>query len=189
MKLLLLEEPLQRLIQYAAKGNRLLFVCLSLAIAGTVSATYPITAVVVPAVLIQPKLRWRIVAATALGSTIGAMLLMAIFHHMGWAQVYDRFPELTTHPTWGRIMTWTSGYGALGLFLIAALPLPQTPALIFFAIVRHDYLSVFVAILGGKALKYGLFAWGAERFPARFNTRMGKFPCFPKARNGPHKES
>lgn len=167
---LLFDGLLQRLIRYAAKGNLLSLVCLGLAIVGTVSTIYPITAVVVPAVLIQPKLRWRIVAVTAFGSAIGAMLLMVTFHHMGWAQLYDRFPELTTHPTWKRIMTWTSSYGALGLFLVAALPLPQTPALIFFAIVRHDYLSVFVTIFGGKALKYGLFAWGAERFPMSRST-------------------
>ena len=61
-----------------------------------------------------------------------------------------------------------AAHGPLALFLIAASPLPQTPALIFFAIAHHDYPAVFVAMLAGKIIKYGLFAWLASHFPERF---------------------
>jgi membrane protein YqaA with SNARE-associated domain len=165
-----LEGLLQRLIRDAAEGHAFLLVCVALSLGGTVSAAYPVTAVVVPAALLVPA-RWRQIAAVAaLGSALGATLLVIVFHHLGWAQLYERFPELATHATWRRVIEWVSDYGAIALFLIAVSPLPQTPALIFFGIARHDYPGIFVAMLAGKSLKYGLFAWMATRFPERFNS-------------------
>lgn len=167
------EGRLQRLLRYAAEGNRLLLVCLALAIGGTVSAAYPITSVVVPAVLLVPR-RWsRIAAVTALGSAIGATALLVFFHHLGWAQLYARYPELIGHPGWSRVMAWTDDYGILALFAVAALPLPQTPALAVFAIARPDYPSAFLAILAGKLLKYLAFAWLAARAPQRLGNGLG----------------
>lgn len=167
-----LEGLLQRLIREAAEGRAFLAVCLGLALAGTVSAAYPITAVIIPAALLVPK-RWiPIAAATTLGSALGATFLVILFHQLGWAQLHEQFPELATNGTWARVIAWVARYGTLVLFLIAALPLPQTPALAFFAIARHDYFSVFMAMAAGKLLKYGLFAWVAARFPERFNNGL-----------------
>lgn len=141
---------------------------MALAMAGTLSATYPVTAVVVAATLLMPR-RWSLIAtATALGSALGATLLVALCHHLGWAQVYQHFPELSRNTRWIEVMAWTSRYGLPALFLIALSPLPQTPALIFAGIVRHDDLAVFIVMLVGKWLKYGSYAWLTARFPERF---------------------
>ena len=167
------EGLLQHLIRVSAEGPWFLLVCMALSLGGTMSATYPVTAVVVPAALLVPC-RWRRIAAlTALGSALGATLLVLVFHHLGWAQLYEHFPELTRHATWIRVMTWVSSYGTVALFAIAVSPLPQTPALIFFGIARHDYFTVFAAMLAGKFVKYGLFAWFAARFPERFSDGIG----------------
>lgn len=167
-----LEGLLQRFIRYSAEGKWFLSVCMALAFSGTVGATYPITAVVVPAVLLVPR-RWlQITLVTALGSALGATVLVISFHHLGWAQLYERFPELITHAAWGRIMAWVSSYGTVALFLVAVSPLPQTPALIFFGITRQDTFSVLIVMLVGKSLKYGLFAWLAARFPERFSNGL-----------------
>jgi membrane protein YqaA with SNARE-associated domain len=164
-----LEGLLQRLIRESAEGRGFLWVCMLLSLGGTIGAIYPITAVVVPAALLVPG-RWKqITAAAALGSALGATLLVIAFHHLGWAQLYDRFPELAINPTWSHVMAWVSDYGRVALFFVALSPLPQTPALIFFGIVRHDYLSVFLIMLVAKSGKYAIFAWLAARFPQRFS--------------------
>ena len=184
MTLPTLEGLLQRLIRDAAEGNVFLLVCMTLSLCGTISAAYPVTAVVVPAALLVPP-RWRQIAAmTALGSALGATLLVIAFHHLGWAQIYGRFPELATHATWSQVIAWVSSYGTLALFLIAVSPLPQTPALIFFGIARQDYLSVFIALLLAKSLKYSLFAWMATRFPDRFSNGIRGFFRFRRQTNG-----
>lgn len=163
-----LEGLLQRLIRHAAEGHGFLAVCMALSTGGTLTALYPVTAVVVPASLLVPR-RWpAITAATALGSAVGATLLVAALHQIGWAEIHARFPELATNDRWTQISAWVAAYGPVALFLIAASPLPQTPALIFFAIAHHDYPAVFAAILAGKTIKYGLFAWLASHFPERF---------------------
>jgi membrane protein YqaA with SNARE-associated domain len=61
------------------------------------------------------------------------------------------------------------------LFVIALSPLPQTPALIFADIIRHDDLDVFVVMLAGKLLKYGSYAWLTARFPERFGQGLQGF--------------
>jgi len=178
MTLSSVEGVLQRLIRRSAEGHGFLLVCLALSLGGAISAAYPGTAVVVPASLLMPR-RWRqITLMAALGSALGATLLMVAFYHLGWTQLYDRFPELATHKTWHRVMMWVADYGTPALFLIAASPLPQTPALIFFGIARHDPVSVFVAMLAGKLVKYGLFAWLATRFPERYRNGIGGFLRF-----------
>jgi membrane protein YqaA with SNARE-associated domain len=82
-------------------------------------------------------------------------------------------------------MAWVSDYGAVGLFAVAVSPFPQTPTLIVFGTVRHDYFSVFVAMLAGKALKHALFAWIASRSPERFSNGIRGFFRHPWQANGP----
>jgi hypothetical protein len=160
-----IEAMLARALRYGADGHGLPLVCMALSFAGTVSAAYPVTAIVVPATLLAAT-RWRSVSLfSALGSALGAITLMLVFHHLGWAQLYERFPELALNESWSRVLRWASAYGAITLFFIAVSPLPQTPALIFFGAVRHDYAGVFVAMLSGKLIKYALFAWTTSRLP------------------------
>jgi membrane protein YqaA with SNARE-associated domain len=152
-----------------------LWVCLLLSLVGTFSAAYPVTAVVVPAALLAPT-RWRqISVVAALGSALGATLLVIVCHHLGWSLVYQRFPEFAENAHWGQIMAWMSRYGLLTLFAIALSPLPQTPALAFAGIVRQDYADVFTVMLVGKLFKYGLYAWLVSRFPERFSNGIGGF--------------
>lgn len=175
-----IDRRLDRLLANSAADGRFLWICLFLAMAGTMSAAYPVTAIVVPAVLLAPA-RWhRIAAATALGSALGATLLVFVMHNLGWSWIYERFPQLARDPRWMDVMNWAARYDALALFLIAASPLPQTPALIFFSIAGHDHLVVFVAMFCGKALKYGTFAWFASRVSVRYADGSGAGPPWRK---------
>jgi membrane protein YqaA with SNARE-associated domain len=113
--------------------------------------------------------RWRSIASvSAFGSALAATALVILFHYLGWSYVFARFPQAMTSPSWIRVIAWVSVYGVIALFVIAVSPLPQTPALIFFGTVRHDYLAVFAAMFAGKLIKYGIFTWATSRFPERF---------------------
>lgn len=164
-----LEGVLHRLLRWAGDGWRLPWLCLGLAIAGTLFAIYPITSVVVPAVLLVPRRWFGVALFCALGSSLGALLLMIAVHHMGWASLYAHFPEMLQDPTWLQVMSWTRNYHLLALFLVAVSPLPQTPALVVLANVPLDYPGALLAIFAGKLLKYLLFAWVGSRFPAHIH--------------------
>lgn len=175
MRLPPMEGFLQRLLRRAAEGHGLLFACFALAFAGTLTASFPVTAVVVPATLLAAG-RWKAVAtATAFGSALGATALVMVFHHLGWSQVYAHFPEMAAHPAWQRVIAWAANYGIATLFLIAASPLPQTPALIFFGVVQPNVPGVFAAMLLAKLVKYGALAWVTSHFPERFRNGLGGF--------------
>ena len=168
MDLVRLEGTLARLLRRAAEGRGFLLTCAALAFAGTASASFPVTAMLVPAALLVPR-RWKAIAgASAVGSALGATLLVALFHHLGWEQLYERFPEMLTHASWARVMQWVAQWGLPALFAIAVSPLPQTPALIFFGAASQNLPGVFVAMLVGKLVKYGVVTWFAGRFPERF---------------------
>ena len=162
-----------QVVHRAANGPAFLAVCVGLAALGSLTALFPVTTVLVPATLLVPA-RWRLVAAAcALGSAIGATALAGMFHRLGWSQVTERFPELAASDTWHQTVNWVSDYGAWALCAVAATPLPQTPALLFFAIARQDYAAVFAAMLAGKLLKYGVIAWLTARFPERVRGGLG----------------
>lgn len=168
MSIVQVEGFLVRQLRRAVDGPAFLATCALLAFAGTVSALFPVTAMIVPAALLAPP-RWRRIALfSAIGSAVGATVLVLVFHHLGWSQVYGHFPEMLAHPTWVRVMRWAEHYGVPALFAIAVSPLPQTPALIFFGVARHDYAGVALAMFAGKLVKYGVLAWAASRFPQRF---------------------
>lgn len=183
MPLRRLEGLLQGWIRHSAEGHGFLLTCGLLAFAGTVTAAYPVTAVVVPAGLLVPR-RWLVIAlCCAFGSAIGATVLVEVSHHIGWSQLYAWFPHLAESDRWQEMNRWLQEYGVLSLFLIAASPLPQTPALVFFGLTGHSVVPVFVAILLGKILKYGLFAWLTSHFPERFERRENTPPT---EKDAPH---
>ena len=161
-----LERSLQFVLHRNVDGHRFLLLCAVLALLGTLTAAYPVTAIVIPATLMS-AFRWKQIAiATTLGSAIGATVLVVLVHHMGWSNLYEHYPELASHPDWMRVMGWVSKFGNWALFFVAMSPLPQTPALLFFGMSRPDYAAVFLAVFAGKLLKYGAFAWLAKCFPA-----------------------
>ncbi|MBL8446870.1 MAG: hypothetical protein JNJ44_05585 [Zoogloeaceae bacterium] len=170
---------LHALLARAARGRRLGLASGLLAAFGTGTASYPVTAIIVPATLLVPR-RWRSVAlAAALGSAIAATALVAVFHFLGWAWVFGHFPQIAGNPTWAQVMEWADRYGAAALFVVAVSPLPQTPALIVLGAARHEYLSVFAAMLAGKAIKYLVVAWMAQWIPTRLEGRWPRW--LPKA--------
>ena len=164
----IVQRLLQRvmaLLQGMANQRLMPSLCGLLAFGLTASMSVPVTAMLVPAVLLAPR-HWRSIALqSAFGSAIGATLLVELFHDLGWAQVYQLFPSMLDSDTWQQVLAWVGEYGVIALFFVAALPLPQTPALLFCALTRQPLLEVLAAVLLGKLLKYGLTAWLSLHFP------------------------
>jgi membrane protein YqaA with SNARE-associated domain len=143
----------------------------------TVSMTIPFASILIAAVLLRPA-RWKAIAAvSSLGSAAGGLIIYLFFHHLGWAYVIDSYPDLLQSKAWIDATRWVSAYGIWALLVVAASPLPQTPALIFTAVSRLPPIEVFLALLLGKLLKYGAYAWLAATFPRWFRgTLAGVLP-------------
>ncbi|HJV93099.1 MAG TPA: hypothetical protein VJ572_06440, partial [Azonexus sp.] len=63
---------------------------------------------------------------------------------------------------------WLQHYGLFALLIIAASPMPQTPALLVYSLVNPPLLGVLAAVGIGKTAKYVFLAWLTARYPGRF---------------------
>lgn len=146
------------------------------ALAATASMTIPFGSLLAVAVLLAPR-RWMAIAIwSSMGAAVGSALLYLIFHHLGWARFFELYPEIVQSKAWLDATKWLASYGVAALFLLAALPLPLTPALMFAAISRLPVMEVLTALWLGKLLKYSIYAWTSSKFPnnvvGRIKSRM-----------------
>lgn len=162
------EARIRAVLERAVSHHHYPLIVGGIAFALTVSMMVPFASVLIPAVLLCRK-RWKLIAIlSSAGSALGGLTLYLIFHHLGWNQIIASYPDLAQSKGWADATRWLSVYGTPALLVISASPLPQTPALIFTAIYRLPVIEVFFALFIGKLLKYGVYAWLASRFPARF---------------------
>ncbi|ABM41703.1 hypothetical protein Ajs_1504 [Acidovorax sp. JS42] len=139
----------------------------AVAVATTLSMSVPFASLLVAAVLMAPT-RWRSIAlCSSLGAALGAAVLYLVFHHLGWARVFAAYPDVVRSTAWADATRWLARYGVVSLLVIASLPLPLTPALMFAAISRLPVAEVLLALWVGKLVKYLVYAWLTANFPGR----------------------
>lgn len=147
----------------------------TIALGLTVSMSVPFGGVLAVAVLLATT-RWRsIVLCSSLGSSLGALVIYLIFHHLGWSQFIAAYPEIAQSNAWRDAARWLAQYGPFALFAISALPLPQTPALMFAGIYRMPVPEVWLAMFLGKLIKYGIYGRIVYEFPERYARRYAHF--------------
>lgn len=161
---------IEQLLRQAAASRHAVYVpALSAALTFTFTFTMlaPATFVIMSAVLLAPG-RWKaIVVQSSFTSAIAATILFVMFEQLGWDQLQAMFPEMHDSATWMRIVDWVQDWGIPALFVVAAMPVPQSPALVFLSVGGHGGSEVMLAIFGGKLVKYGVVAWATATFPGK----------------------
>ena len=161
-----LETGLIRTLTRRADHPAFPLIVAAVAVAATVSMTVPFASLLVGAVLMAPR-RWKSIAVwSSLGAALGGGLLYLAFHHLGWARLFDAYPDVVRSKAWSDATRWLTTYGVATLLLIAALPLPLTPVLMFAAVSRLPVVEVLLALWLGKLVKYTAYAWLTSSFPA-----------------------
>jgi membrane protein YqaA with SNARE-associated domain len=162
-----LESGLMRTLLRRADSRAFPVVVGTVALAATLSMSVPFATLLVAAVLMARR-RWGTIAVGAsLGAALGAAVLYLVFHHLGWARLFAAYPDVVRSSAWSDATRWLSAYGVVALLVIAATPLPLTPALMFAGISRLPIIEVVLALWIGKLAKYLVYAWLASRFPQR----------------------
>lgn len=162
-----LESGLMRTLLRRADSRAFPVVVGAVAVAATLSMSVPFATLLVAAVVMAPR-RWGAIAVWAsLGAALGAALLYLAFHHLGWVRLFAAYPDVVRSSAWADATRWLSVYGVTALLVIAATPLPLTPALMFAGISRLPIAEVVLALWIGKLAKYVVYAWLASRFPER----------------------
>lgn len=160
-----LQSGLLRALTRRADSRAFPLVVAGAALAAELSMSVPFASLLIAAVLLAPR-RWVSIATWAsLGAAFGALVLYLIFHHLGWNQLFAAYPDVVRSAAWRDATHWLEHYGVVSLLVIAALPVPLTPALMFAAISRLPVAEVIAALWLGKLAKYHVYAWLASRFP------------------------
>ena len=154
----------------------------------TATMMIPFGSILAFAVLLAPR-RWaQIAVCSSIGSSLGGVVVYLAAHHLGWAQFAAANPDVVASKGWQDASHWVSLYGAYALCAFAAMPVPQSAALLFAGIVELPIWEVWLAVLIGKLFKYGLYSWVVAAFPAQFLKRYA--PLLEHARplhfNTPH---
>ena len=169
-----LETGLIRTLTQRADHPAFPLIVAAVAMAATLSMSVPFASLLVVAVLLAPR-RWMPIAVwSSLGAALGGGLLYLAFHHLGWARLFDTYPDVVRSRAWVDATGWLTNFGVASLMLIAALPLPLTPALMFAAVSRLPMAEVLLALWLGKLVKYTVYAWLTATFPS-WALRHGNF--------------
>jgi len=139
-----------------------------IAFVSTATFTFPFVIVLIPAVLIAPR-RWLLLGLlSGIASGLGGAVLVQVFHSLGREAILAHFPELVDTESWRLASDWLQDYGLAALAVIAGSPMPQTPAIILYALADPSVPGVLLAVGLGKTVKYVFLAWFTARYPARF---------------------
>ena len=177
----LLEARIRRWLRQATAAPTYPLLVGLVAFGATVSMSVPFGSILVVAVLLRRDKWLRIAILSSVGSALGGLVLYVVFHHLGWNSLVARYPDIVRSEAWAHATHWLSSYGIAALSLIAALPLPQTPALMFAGIARLPVIWVLLALLLGKIVKYTVYAWAVARFPEKFARSVESTPIVWRA--------
>ncbi|KXB30071.1 hypothetical protein AT959_11875 [Dechloromonas denitrificans] len=136
----------------------LLVALLAILSAGT--SLYPFGPVIVAATVFAPQ-RWLgVIVGATLGAVCGATGLTFFIRWLGLGLLDAYFPEIRQSAMWSHSEYWIGQYGELAIAAIAALPVPQMPALVLAALGEMSLATLALALLAGKLLKYSLYVGG-----------------------------
>lgn len=128
-----------------------------LAVISAGTGMYPYSPVLVAAVVFAPW-RWRVIYfAAAIGAASGAGLLAVTLQNLGDQTIASAFAHLDRSAQWATAQRWIEAYGSYALALIAALPVPEMPALLTLILAKTPAWAIWLAVLAGKLVKYGIY--------------------------------
>ncbi len=157
-----------RVLNYSAGHRYYPLVVAMVAFASTATFSFPFVIVLIPAVLLAPQ-RWLVLGVlTGVASGLGGGVLVEVFQFLGRELVLERYPHLVHNAHWQMATEWLHRYGLFALTVIAASPVPQTPAIFFYSLAEPSTPGVLAAVGIGKTVKYVFLAWLTARYPARF---------------------
>ena len=162
-----LETGLIRSLTQRADMPAFPMIVAAVAFIATLSMTVPFGPLLAAAVLMVPSRRSLITVCSSLGAALGAGVLYLAFHHLGWAGLLASYPDIVGSRAWSDATRWLSNYGVVALFILAATPLPLTPALMIASISRLPVAEVLLALWLGKLAKYTAYAWLVSAFPSQ----------------------
>lgn len=133
----------------------------------------PSDGLIISSSMLQPKKWLQLAVAFTLGSTLGGITLFYIVREFGLAMILNIYPTIDQGVAW----TWTTqffdSYGLLVIFLIAASPFVQQPAVILAALSHVSFAQTAILILAGRLIKFIALSYISSHSPKYLSRLWG----------------
>ncbi len=133
----------------------------------------PNDGILISSSMLKPK-KWLFFAlCISIGSTLGAIVLAMLvqFHGLPW--ILNNFPTIDQSAGWAMTESFFERYGLIVVFLVAATPLIQQPAIILASLAHTPILTLFAVVFSGRLLKFLIMAYIASHAPKLLSKMWG----------------
>lgn len=123
--------------------------------------------------MLAPKRWFSFALVTAIGSTLGALVLAYLIEDIGLPQLLEFYPDIVKAQAWKFVEQFFHKYGLLCVFLVAVTPLMQQPAVIIASLAHTPYYKLGFVIFAGRFIKYIIYAYISSHSPKLISKMWG----------------
>lgn len=133
----------------------------------------PTDGLLVSSILLRAK-RWLWFSlAVTVGSSLGALLLAYLIEIHGMPWMLNYFPNLNTGWAWMTTEKFFLEYGLIVVFVVAAAPIFQHPAIVLAAVSNIALIHIFLAVFAGRLVKYLIMGYISSHAPKMLGRLWG----------------
>jgi membrane protein YqaA with SNARE-associated domain len=133
----------------------------------------PTDGLIISSTLLRPQGWLRFALLTAIGSTLGSALLLWITNELGVPYLLDSFGGLTNNSFWIWSLNFFKEHGLIVVFLIAATPLAQQPAVLLASLAETPFKNFLFIYLLGRLCKYLFMSYVSSHAPSLISKMWG----------------
>lgn len=133
----------------------------------------PTDGILISSILLQPKKWLRFALAITIGSSLGGLVLAYLLQIHGLPLIETYYPSLLLTKSWMWTEKLFDSYGLIVLFVVAAAPVMQHPAIVLTALSGEHLGKILVVMLIGRSLKYLFFGFISAKMPAMLGRIWG----------------
>ena len=131
----------------------------------------PNDGILISSSMLTPK-RWFVLAlSVAVGSSLGALVLAALVELQGLPLILEMYPGVNETQAWQWSLEFFEKYGLLLVFVVAATPFVQQPAIILASLADTPLFQLVAVIFLGRLIKFLIMAYIGSHAP-RLLTKM-----------------
>ena len=131
----------------------------------------PNEGILISSSMVIPK-RWFIFAlSVAIGSTLGALALVALVELQGLPFILKIFPGINETSLWAIMLKLFESYGLVFIFFVSITPIAQQPSIILASLANIPLFKLAAAVFLGRSIKFFILAYAATHAP-RFLSKI-----------------
>ena len=109
----------------------------------------------------------------AIGSSLGALVLVSLSDYLGLEKILEYYPGLDQSQIWKLTLDFFKKYGIIVAFIAGLTPFSQQPALIIAGLIHNSFIGLAIAIFTSRTIKYLVMAYIASHAPKLLNKMWG----------------